>query len=370
MSIYGFDRMYDNSSSKVSEKVTKSEAIKMIISTVYNLYDISSFAPIEDAKYDNEIWVKYAEDKSILIEEIDEKNQDDKISYIDVVMLFSKAKSEILGLSLDIEGTPNFSDFDKYSNEEQTALKDIIWNKIIENNTEKLNGNRKIAKGELNELLINFAEKYNTITLGSEDKININEEKIPYNSDIYTYTLANVNKKIYEARFDYSNVSTSILPKDIYVKCKDYIPSWISIIEEYYNTLLNVDYNDFSKENFKETINAYSYNSYSNTSIDNYESYIKDNKISITGSVVPVMPIMYYDGQYLRMRVKLQYTILSSNTRKNILFGDLMSGIDVIYDEDSNIQYIDVKLATYDEDFKEVTVIKTVINDLAIEELK
>lgn len=345
MSIYGFDRMYDNSSSKVSEKVTKSEAIKMIISTVYNLYDISSFAPIEEANYDNEIWVKYAEDKSILTEEINEKNQDDKISYIDVVMLLSKAKSEILGESLDIEGTPNFSDFDKYSNEEQTALKDMIWNKIIENNTEKLNGNRKIAKGELNELLINFAEKYRTITLNSDDKFVINEEKLPYNSEDYPYVLSNVSKKIYEIKFYNSISKDSKSPVELYADEKQNFEDISAIIYQYFDTILNVDYDRISLEEFKENINFVSMYEFSDEQIQDYIDYVKENKIRLSGSATLQLPIIYYDGEYIRARAIVECNIENSNTLENILFSDRLTGSIYNYDEKSNLIYVDVPFA-------------------------
>lgn len=342
MHIYGFDKMYDNGSIKVTEKVTKSEAVKTVISTVYNLYDISSFAPIQESTYENEIWVKYAKDKNILNNEIDNKNQDDRISYIDVIMLLSKAKTELLGNELDIEGMPNFNDYEKYTNDEQIALKDMVWNKIIDNNTEKLNGKRKIAKGELNELLIRFAEKYRTFTLNSDDKLVINEEKLPYNYEEYPYVLANINKKVYEIKLYNSNNSNSKTPIQLYADEKQNFEDIKAIIMQYFGTILNVNYETITLEQFKSKINSISMDEFTDEQIQDYIDYVKKNKIKLSGSATVQFPIVYYDGENIRVRIAIECNVLNGNTLENVLFSDKLTGNIYKYNNKNEVMYVDV----------------------------
>lgn len=349
MDIYGFSKMYNNMSAKSTEKVTKSEAIKMIISTAYNLYDISSFAPIESSEYENQIWVEYAKDKELLIEDINIKNEDKKISYIDVIMLLSKTKVNLLELTLDVEGAPKFSDLEKYTNEQQTAIKDMIWNKIIENNSSKLNGNRYIAKGELNELLINFAQKYRTITLNSDDKLVINEEKLPYNYEQYPYVLANVSKDAYEIKFYTANSAKSKTPIELYAEEKQKYSNIESIVRQYFNTILNVNYETINLEEFKSNINSVSMYPFSDEQIQDYINYVKENKIIIAGSAALQMPIIYHDGNNIRVRIAIEYTVVQSNLLENLIFSDRLTGNIYEYGLGNTVKYIDVPFKKYEE---------------------
>lgn len=370
MNNYGFNLMYDSKTANTTDKVTKSEMVKVIISSILNTYDISNIWTLDDPEYENQVWVDYAEQNE-LIEEgyVNSQNESQKATFMEALKLLNNYKVKVLGKNVDIESTPNFSDFDKYNNEEQTIIRDMVWNKVIDDNTNKLDANRYIVKGELNELIIRFVEKYNTIVYYTEDKLNISEDKLPYNSDIYTYTLANINKKVYEAKFDYVDVSKSILPYQLYLKYKDKFEEWIVMIEEHYNTILNVDYNNFSNEEFTNRINSYVYNNYSSELIGEYEKYIKDNKVVLTGSVVVQMPIIYFDGQDIRVRVKLQFNINSADTRENLLFGDLFTSSSEYYENDSIIKYIDVKLISNSSDFNEVFIGNSTIDSLVVKEL-
>ena len=342
MDIYGFSKMYNNTSSKSSEKVTKSEAIKMIISTVFNVYDISSFAPIDNPEYDNQIWVNYAKSKDLLIEDINIDNEDKKISYIDVITILSKAKVNLLELNLDIEGAPKFSDINKYTNEQQTVLKDMVWNKIIENNSTKLNANRNISKGELNQLLINFSEKYRTLTLSRDDKFIINEEKLPYNYEQYPYVLANVSKEAYEIKFHIVDATKSKTPVELYAEEKQNHSNIESIIRQYFKTILNVNYETIDFAEFKSNINSISMYEFSDEQIQDYINYVKENKIIISGTASIQMPIIYYDGRQIRVRVAVEYNVSQSNLLENLMFSDRLTGNIYEYSLGNDVKYIDV----------------------------
>ena len=289
---------------------------------------------------------------------------------MEVLSLLSKYKNVVLGKNLDMDSTPNYKDFNRYTNDEQIIIKDMVWNKILDNFDGKLNANRNIVKGELNQLVIRFVEKYNTVTLTEDDKLNINSEKLPYNYEDYTYTLANINKKIYEAKFDYVDVSKSILPMDMYVKYKEQLSDWIIMIDDYYNTILNIDYNNFDKESFLQNVNSFVINNYDLETIEKYQKYVIDNKIVIDGSVSVQMPIIYFDGENIRVRTKLQYNIINSDTKENLLFGDLNTVENVTYNENSNVVYIDVKLVSIDDDFTNVYLTNTHVNSLIVEDLQ
>ena len=371
MQKYGFNNMYDNKTASTYEKVTRSELVKIIVSSLLNKYSIDDIWKIENSEYDNQVWVDYAEQKGLIDKgAITKDNQNDKAKYIDAITILSKYKQLLLMKDLDVDSTPEFKDLNKYSNEQQTIIKDMIWNKIIENSSSKLNGNRNIVKGELNELIIKYVEHYNTITISQDDKLNINDEKLPYNYENYTYTLANVNKKVYEAKLDYKDVSKSILPRDMFIKYKDNIQEWIKIINLYYNNILNINYNTIDKENFKKSINLYVYNNYSENAINNYYNFVKENEIIIKGSASAQMPIIYYDGENIRIRYKLVYNILSSKVKENLLFGDALTNANAEYQNDSNVQYIDVELIPCNEDFKEVLICNNSVSKILVKNLQ
>ena len=371
MQNYGFNLMYDNSSANTYEKVTKSEMVKIIVSSLLNRYSIDDTWKIENKEYDNQIWVDYAEKNGLIdTNYINKDNQGNKATYMEAITLLSKYKQLILQKNLDIESNPKYKDFENYATEQQTTIRDMVWNKIIDDSNNNLNVNRNIVKGELNQLIIKFIEKYNTITIYSEDKLNINDEKLPYNYEDYTYTLANINKKVYEAKFDYKDVSKSMLPREVFIKYKDEIQDWIDVVTEYYNKILNIDYRTFNKEEFINFLNLYVYNKYSSESIDNYEKYIKDNEIVINGNSTAQMPIIYFDGENIRIRFKLQYNILSTKTRQNILFGDLLYISPTNYDKDTMLQYIDVKLMSNNDKYKDIHIGNSNISDILVKNLQ
>lgn len=371
MNNYGFNLMYDSKTANTTDKVTKSEMVKVIVSSLLNVYDISDIWTLDNPEYENQVWVDYAEQNGLLSEGyVTRENQDKRATYMEVLSLLSKYKNVVLGKNLDMDSTPNYKDFNRYTNDEQIIIKDMVWNKILDNFDGKLNANRNIVKGELNQLVIRFVEKYNTVTLTEDDKLNINSEKLPYNYEDYTYTLANINKKIYEAKFDYVDVSKSILPMDMYVKYKEQLSDWIIMIDDYYNTILNIDYNNFDKESFLQNVNSFVINNYDLETIEKYQKYVIDNKIVIDGSVSVQMPIIYFDGENIRVRTKLQYNIINSDTKENLLFGDLNTVENVTYNENSNVVYIDVKLVSIDDDFTNVYLTNTHVNSLIVEDLQ
>lgn len=326
MKTYGFDNVYNNESAKTCESITKSEAIKMVLSCVFNTSDISGFAkePEGDDNYENAIWVEYAKFRGIITDsDINKDNAKDKATYIEVIRYLANAKSKILEKELDSAIDMKVKDLDNYKSDEQVAIEDMIANEIITINTKKINGNKHIFKGQMNELIVNFVQKYNTITVNGE-KLNINEDKMPSNKDQYPYTLANVDKSVYEIENYTSDAPIDNVKnaKEVFSDRKEYYPQIDEKITSYLNTILNIDYNTIDYDTFKEAIDRVSIYKTDEEIIKKYVNYVKENKIKINGTSIVQFPAVYYDGSRYRVRTKVNYQILSANKLSNLLFMD------------------------------------------------
>ena len=346
MKTYGFDKVYDNESAKTGESITKSEAIKMILACMFNTSDISGFAkePEGDDNYENAIWVEYAKFRGIISDsDINKDNAKDKATYIEVIRYLANAKTKILEKELDSAPSMKVKDLDNYKSDEQVAIEDMIANEIITINTKKINGNKHIFKGQMNELISNFAIKYNTITVNGE-KVNINEDKMPSNKDQYPYTLASVDKSVYEKEFYIDDENNFKSPKELYTVKKEYYTQIQEIAEGYYDTILNVDYNTINYEDMKDNILQYVL--YGTEGLEEYVNYVKSNKIIIQGKSTVIFPTIYFDGLEYNVRMKLEFEIKNSNTRDNLLYMDPINSdsTKVKYDNDKYTVYIDAKM--------------------------
>lgn len=344
MKTYGFDKMYNNESTKTGESITKSEAIKMILSASFNMYDISGFAGTPKENYDNAIWVEYAKYRGIIGEsDITKDNADDKATYIEVIRYLANAKVKLVGKELNSAINLKVKDFDKYKTDEQTAIEDMIENEIITINTKKINGKKHIFKGQMNELISNFAVKYNTLTINDE-KINISEEKEPSNKDKYPYTLASVDKSVYEKDFYVDDEENFKTPKELYTTKKEYYSQIQEIAEGYYDSILNIDYKTINYDEMKDNILQYVL--YGTEGLDDYVNYVKEHKIVIEGKSTVMFPTIYFDGLEYVVRMKLEFEIKNSDTRYNLLYMDPIGSDSskVKYENDKYTVYIDAKM--------------------------
>ncbi|MEG1705128.1 MAG: hypothetical protein RR290_00950 [Clostridia bacterium] len=342
MKIYGFDTMYNNKSAKTDELVSKGEALKLVLAATFNTYNISDFA-VENNDYLNSTWTEYAESAGIIKEDINPDNFNANVKYIDVISYFEESKKKFLENYPIKDIDLKLKDLSIYKNEEQIAIKDMVANKIIELVPNKLNGNEYIFKGKLNELVINFVEQFNTIT-NSDEKININPEKIPSNSSQYPYTLASVDKEIYEKEFTVLAENDYYSPAKLYTYKKDHYKQVQTFAEEYFNNLLNIDYNTITVESFKESLRTYLIFDLNQTFCENYVKHVKDNKIIINGSAKQIVPVFYFDGLSYRIRMKLNFEIKSSNTKNNIIYLDFISGLSKTYEKNNYEIYVDYYL--------------------------
>lgn len=341
MDLYGFSQVYDNGRCNTRDKVTKSEAVKMVLACLYNVSSIEGIALPTDETYSNAIWVEYAIKQGIVTrEEVNASNADDKVKYQEVLVWMYNIKAKALNIEPDTEDNFTIKDINAYNTDQQLAIKDLLNSGVIVENTSNIHGNRKLYKGKMNELIINFAEEYNTITVG-DAKININPEKIPSNADKYTYTLANVNKDVYELPFINEGKDGFISPVEYYPNNKQYFAQIKTYVEGYYDYLLSVDSSNISVAQMKRKLKKYAYEPFEDSQLEQYVNYVKANNIKLSGKSTVQMPCVYFDGQNYRVRVKLEIVVDSSNTKNNLLFGDT----NVTYEDTQATMYIDAILA-------------------------
>ena len=348
MDVYGFSQVYNDGDCNTSDKVTKSEAIKMILSCLYNVQNIEGIALSTDKTYSNAIWVEYAIKQGIVTsDEINESNADDKVKYQEVLVWMYNVKAKILNIEPDTEAKVEVKDINAYNADQKLAIYDLINSGVITVNTKNINGNQKLYKGKLNELIVNFAEQYNTITVG-DARININEDKIPENAEKYPYTLASVQKDTYEMEFINDGTEGFITPIELFKDNKQYYSQIKSYIENYYGYLVNINYENITVEQMKRKMKKYALNAFDEQILTDYVNYVKANKIKLTGTVTAQMPCVYFDGENYRVRTKIEFNVESSDTEDNILYYDLTEE-KITYNEKQYTLYLDVIMAKNEE---------------------
>lgn len=342
MEDYGYANLYSNGSSNGSEDVTKLEAIKMVLATTINTDNIDEYLSSDiEEEYPDSKWIYYAKAIGLISEsEITNKNYNEKDEYINVIRYYAAAKDKILDKRIDTSKQPSFKDFETYTIDEKNAISDLVYNGIIEDSKSKLDGRRKIKKSEFNRIIIEFVLKYNLVSVDGE-RININKDKMPSNAKEFPYTLANINKSVYEIPNYVADEKTYKTPIKSYADIKSYYRDFNSIITEYFNNIINVNYEEINEEEFKKVINYNTLYNCSEETIDNYIMYAKENKIKINGEVKVQYPIIYFDGVNYRVRTKLTINVESANDLKNLVLGDENS----IYKTGKNEVYIDVPLS-------------------------
>lgn len=333
MHAFGFDRMYNNQSAKTSESVTKSEAIRMAIAAAFNVYDISGFAKVNN-EYPQSTWTEYAENMQITSEDININNYNSKVTYKDVISYFENCKLKFLSDLPVKDTTAKIKDISKYSADQQAAIKDMIANEIIYLLSSRVNANEYVFKGQVNEIVVNFVEKYNTIAMMG-DKINVNPEKVPSNAVLYPYTLAAIDKTVYEKPLAEGYDVRAMSPKELYANKKVYYPQVQRYTEEFFNNILNIDYRTITEDSLKQKLEPYFIFAPNASAIKVYVKYVKDNEIILTGNSKLQIPVFYYDGITYRARVQLKFEIEHSKTKENLLYLDFFDGLKKTYEKTS-----------------------------------
>ena len=215
MDNYGLSEFFNNGKSTSFEKVTKSEAIKVIITSILNVEELNELVLV-DEEYKNQLWIDYGVELGIISEgDIDKSKADDKVSYIEYITYFQNARKVLLNATLDTSVYPNFSDISDIEPEQLYALSEMIAQGIIENSSEKINPNKVLYKGEFSKITTDIIESYNII-VPKDKKLAINEEKMPSNKEQYPYILFDVAKETYEKPFIINNEEKFKNPNEVY----------------------------------------------------------------------------------------------------------------------------------------------------------
>lgn len=346
VSKYGFDEIYDNKTANTKDKITKSEVVKIVVSSVYNTSDIEGISggKIEE-EYSNSMWVEFAQRMGIITTtDVNASNANEYATYSDVIRYFTNAKSKVLKLDLDTEDKGVVKDINKYNMDEKFGILDMVNSEVITKNTSKINARKNVFKGQVNEIIKNFVEKYNTITIQNE-KLNINEDKIPTNESDYPYTVISVDKEAYEIEFSGKDNVNFKSPAKLFREQKEYYYQIKNNTENYYNYLLNIDYITISEERLKKDLRRYLLFDLNDEDVKKYVKYVKDNKIKLSGSAKVQLPAIYFDGTYYRVRTKIDFKVESSNTDKNLLFLDIKNSNNKIYKDKEYSFYIDTYMS-------------------------
>ena len=297
--------------------------------------------------YENAKWVEYAKLSNVISDDyITAQNENERISYIDIVKIASNAKNTLLLKNKNEDNSIIIENKDTLTQEEQAALVDLIKDGVIDSKFYAKNYNKDVKKQKFNEFICNLFEKYSGVIPEGENVINDNKDK-PSNYNEYPYILESVEKETYEkSRFVFSDEDI-LSPIDSFYKIKNLYPVIKEKVESYYNVILNVNYENITKENFNSSKQNFSIPL--NYSDLNYVDYVIQNEIKIEGNAKVQMPIIYYDGMRYRVRVKLEFEILNSKTGKDILYMDINNSKED-YQKQKYIMYVDVPLLVEEND--------------------
>lgn len=312
---YGLNDLYNNNEASTRQKVTNSEMVKVVVGSILGTKDVSGLVYMENSKsYENEEFVKYAESVGIIEKgSITKSNESDKARYGQTTETVYNAIKVILK-SDDID------------------IKD--------------NGKSNIKKGQLNKLVIETVEKYNTLYKGSIKGANLvtDEDKLPKNYKDYPYIIDSIPTEVYEMELQCLSEERFMNPKKEYEKRGEVYSQIDNYLTKYYNQILNVDYETINEQEFFNNIKDIVYYKYTDDSMHEYIEYVKENKIKLKGKITPYLPIIYYDGEVNRVRAKIEFEVLSSNTDKNLLLPDIFNGDNIKYEGKKFEFYIDIPM--------------------------
>jgi len=145
---------------------------------------------------------------------------------------------------------------------------------------------------------------------------------LPKNSEIFPYILSGIDNEIYEIPYFSSFSADAFGPIEAYLRYFDNYYTMDTMIIQAYEEILNIDYETISMEHFDQTVNYALWGNDVENQLEFYIDYVKKNKIKIEGTATPLFPIVYYDGNRTRVRTKIDYNIISSDTKLDLIFGD------------------------------------------------
>lgn len=342
MNIYAFNNIYDNGSAKPDEKVTKVEALKMVVSSIYNYSNFDSFWFYPEMASDAELF-KIMKERGV-VDSLDSPNSE--LKYIDVLRYFANAKKAYLNMELTNADNVEIKNISKYSAEEQSIIKDMVANKIVDAPNNELPLDKPVVKGMVNEIVVNFVERYSTITPNKE-KLNTNPDNIPSNYKDYPYTLASVDKRVYELPNSFVDDRDYANATDLYKDIKEDYAYIEESVNRYLDIILNVDYTTIDEAKFKQDIQDVALIPITDIEFREYFKYVKSNRIQISGTAKVQFPAIYFDGYVYCVRTEIKLNIENAEQPYNLLFKDSGQLGKVKYEGKNITRIVEVPMSTY-----------------------
>ena len=329
MDMYGLTGLYNNGKATAYQKVSNEEMLKIVFAAV------SGNLNIDEIKKENVLNIL---DKGYT-NKITSNNLKDNATYDETVLCITRMLERYLELEIpQVELKMSNSKLEKYTETEKQDISKAVSLEIILNKNSALN-DKEILKGKLNELIVTVIEQYATIYYKADGKVKLvtEQDKLPSNYKEYPYIVDRIETNIYEYDFKTKYASDFTNPKDVYQKLGYLYYQIDEKIVEYFDYILNIDYETITVDNFIDDINSLVLYRLENEDVEAYVDYVKKNQIKLKGAATPLLPIIYYNGKDYLVRTKITFEVLNSNTQDNLLFGD----------ENSNIKYNGKQITMY-----------------------
>lgn len=343
MDVLGYSRLYSNLS---KNNVTKLDALKIIVAANSNnsYIDNISLQQIDD---ENEKWLEYAKRKSLDVSQIvDSSNLNENIKEEEFLFLLESARLNMFGDKSIPSSTIKIDNPDQYSIPILSAISTFV-NEGIVNRNENFKAN--LTRNNLNKIIIKYIYKYNILvendnqTLLAETEI---DSKLPY-------LISEIDSKFYNYPLKFTYGKNYKSPIKSYVDIRGDYRQLFNTIHDYFDNILNLDYEKLDEENLYDAI---AFNSYCESNIINdYIESIKKNNLKVNGNCEIIEPVIYTDNDYIYVRIKLNFVINNTSNLSNCLFGDdnnnyeLNKEYEIIYDvklkkEDGHFYIVDNNL--------------------------
>ncbi|PYE41841.1 hypothetical protein DFQ00_1571, partial [Paenibacillus barcinonensis] len=200
----------------------------------------------------------------------------------------------------------------------------------------------------------------------------IRTTNLPKNAKDFPYILEEYPNEMYEMKFPriVDTTSAQLAKFDKVFNHKGTMDQWKTTTENYYNTLLNVDYRtideDWAKTLFSNHNQAFSYVL---TDMKKYVEWVKSNKIIMKGSLV-AEPSMVTDANKLSgyfIRTKFNFKIKSYIKYENIILDERFKSAGPFKKGKEYEGYVDIPLSTNVNNYNlKVSGMATLFSDTSI----
>ncbi len=277
--------MYD----ECSDEITKIEAIKINFLISMNKDSIEN-AFVEGYKYSDEDFIlkNYAYTNNFK-KVITKSNKDEKITVADelyALYLIEKGRYNDVETSEKI----TLENINNYEEEKKIAIQTMYDKGIVE----KEDFEQVLTKEKSKEIMVKYIYVFKTMCRDNEANIIKNESKYSFKYKLPFY---------FENSIDAHNISIVDTyngslkePIEVFEKVNDRYDEILNSTKEFYNIILNTNYEDFEKEDFD--INEY-YKKINNCSfmtqkeVEEYVEYVKQNKVKIEGNGYANIPMVH-----------------------------------------------------------------------------